>query len=315
VDAAAPRATVTRWATKASDTNNAVTADILAFYVQDQVTLAPQWKAVLGLRQDRFKVTLDDRNAANLDLDRADSVLSPRAGLVFQPNAASSYYLSWSYAFLPSSETLSLSAANADLKPEKGLNWELGGKWDLGAGFAVTATAFRLDRADVKSRDPNDPTKLVLSGLQRTEGLELGVQGQLLPRWQVYAGYANLNARVLKATGGSATAAPVPVGTKVPLVPRSAVSWWNKVDLDRGWSLGFGLVHQGEVFASTTNAVRLAGFTRADLAVFWQAHPKARLALNVENLMDRRYHATAGSDFNILFGAPRSIALTCAMAF
>jgi catecholate siderophore receptor len=61
--------------------------------------------------------------------------------------------------------------------------------------------------------------------------------------------------------------------------------------------------------------VRLPGFTRADLAVFWQAHPKARLALNVENLMDRRYHATAGSDFNILFGAPRSLALTCSMAF
>lgn len=315
VDAKSPIATVTRWASKASDTNNEVTADILAFYAQDQVTLAPKWKAVLGLRQDRFKVTLDDRNAANVDLGRTDSVLSPRAGLVFQPDAASSYYLSWSYAFLPSSETLSLSAANADLKPEKGLNWELGGKWDLGAGFAVTAAAFRLDRADVKSKDPNDPTKLVLSGLQRTEGLELGVQGQLLPRWQVYAGYANLNARVLKATGGSATAAPVPVGTKVPLVPRSAASWWNKVDLDGGWSLGLGLVHQGEVFASTTNSVRVPGFTRADLAVFWQAHPKARLALNVENLTDRRYHATAGSDFNILFGAPRSASLTCAVAF
>jgi catecholate siderophore receptor len=74
-------------------------------------------------------------------------------------------------------------------------------------------------------------------------------------------------------------------------------------------------VHQGEVFASTTNAVRLPGFTRADLAVFWQAHAKARLALNVENLTDKRYHATAGSDFNILFGAPRSASLTCAVAF
>ncbi len=315
VDAASPRASVTRWAAKTSDTNNEAIANVAALYVQDQITLSPTWKALLGARYDRFSVSVDDHTAANVDLARTDKALSPRAGLIFQPTPASSYYASYSYAFLPSSETLSLSASNADLKPEKAKNWELGGKWDLSSGFALTAALFRLDRADVKSKDPNDPTKLVLAGLQRTEGLEVGLQGQLTSAWQVYAGYAHMDARVVKATGGSATTAPVPAGTRVPLVPRNAATWWNKVELGGGWSYGLGLVHQAGVYASTTNAVTLPAFTRADAAVYFKVGTQGRLALNVENLFDRHYTATAGSDYNLIVGTPRRVQLTFSTRF
>jgi len=315
VNVASPAASVTRWAAAASDTNNQVIANLAALYLQDQITLSPQWKAVLGLRYDRFSVSLDDRNATNVDLARTDKAFSPRAGLIYQPSATASYYASTSYAFLPSSETLSLSASNADLKPEKATNWELGGKWDLSDGFSLTAALFRLDRADVKSKDPNDPTKLVLSGLQRTEGVEIGFQGQVTGRWQVYGGFAHLDASVVKATGGSATAAPVPAGTQVPLVPRNAATWWNKVELSGGWAMGLGLVHQSGTYASTTNTVTLPAFTRADAAVYYAFGKQNRLSLNVENLFDRRYFPTAGNDYNITVGSPRRAQLTLACRF
>ncbi|HJV48800.1 MAG TPA: TonB-dependent siderophore receptor [Geothrix sp.] len=315
VGVADPRASVTRWAAANSDTNNEVVANLAALYLQDQVRLSSHWKAVLGLRYDRFAVALDDRSGANVDLARTDKAASPRAGLIYQPSEASSYYASYSYAFLPSSETLSLSASNADLKPEKATNWEVGGKWDVSAGFSLTAALFRLDRADVKSKDPNDPTKLVLSGLQRTEGLELGFQGQVTERWQVYGGFAQLDARVVKATGGSATSAAVPAGTQVPLVPRRAATCWNKVELSSQWALGLGLIHQSSSFASTTNAVILPAFTRADAAVFFSFGRQNRLALNVENLLDRRYYPTAGNDYNISVGSPRRAQLTLSCRF
>lgn len=315
VDARSPRATVTQWTAKATDTNNSATGTVTALYLQDQLTVSDHWKAVLGGRYDRFRVSVDDRNAANVDLARTDSAFSPRAGLIYQPSPAASFYTSFGYSFLPSSETLSLSAANADLKPEKATNWELGGKWDLTRGTTLTAALFRTDRADVKAKDPNDPTKLVLSGLQRTEGLEVGLQGQLTEAWQVYAGYAWMDARVVKATGGSATAAPVPAGTRVPLVPRNAATWWNKVALEGRWSLGLGVIHQARVFASTTNAVTLPGFTRLDAAVFTELGRYGRLSLNVENLLNRAYVATAGGDFNLLVGSPRRAQLTWSGTF
>ncbi|WP_210411909.1 TonB-dependent siderophore receptor [Noviherbaspirillum sp. UKPF54] len=315
VDATAPRATVNQWKAQASDTNNSTTANIAALYAQDQISLIPQWKAVLGVRYDRYSVGIDDRNAANVDLAHTDREFSPRAGLVYQPNASSSYYASYSYAFLPSGETLSLSASNADLAPEKAKNWEIGGKWDITPVLSATAAVFRLDRANVKSKDPNDSTRLQLSGLQRTEGIELGLQGQMTRDWQVYAGYANLDARVVKATGGSATSAAVPAGTTVPLVPKNAVSLWNRVDVAGGWAFGLGVVYQSSVYASTSNAVTLPAFARTDGAVYYQFDKKTRLSLNVENLLDKHYYATAGGDNNIIVGTPRNVRLTLATAF
>lgn len=315
VAATAPRTTVTRWAAQASDTKNSTTANIAALYAQDQITLTPQWKAILGLRYDRYAVTINDLSAANVDLAHTDKEFSPRAGIIYQPNTASSYYASYSYAFIPSGETLSLSTSNAELEPEKAKNWEIGAKWDLTPRVSATAALFRLDRSNVKSKDPNDPTKLVLSGLQRTEGIEVGLQGEVTKHWQVYAGYANLDARVLKATGGSATAAAVPAGSSVALVPRNAASLWNRFDLGNGWATGLGLIHQSSVYASTSNAVTLPSFTRADGAIYYQIDRKTRVALNVENLFDRNYYATAGGDNNIIVGTPRSAQLTLSTIF
>lgn len=315
VNAMDPKASVTRWAAATTDTNNDVTANLAALYLQDQITLTSHWKAVVGLRYDRFSVSLDDRNAANIDLARTDTALSPRAGLIYQPTAAASYYASYSYAFLPSSETLSLSVNNADLKPEKSTNWEVGGKWDVSPAFTLTAAVFRLDRADVKSKDPNDSTKLVLSGLQRTDGIELGFQGQVYEFWQVYGGVALLDASVVKATGGSATSAAVPAGTLMPLVPRQAASWWNKFQLPGAWSLGLGLITQSKTYASTTNAVLLPAFTRADVAVYYTFGKQNRVALNIENLLDRHYFPTAGNDYNITVGTPRRAQLTLSCRF
>lgn len=314
VNASAPLATVSQWKAQASDTKNHVVADIAAVYLQDQITLTPQWKAVLGLRHDTFRVAVEDRTTANADLARTDSDFSPRAGLIYQPNAVSSYYASYSYAFLPSGETLALASNNSELEPEKAKNWELGGKWDLTPSLSATAALFRLDRANVKAADPANPGKLLLSGLQRTEGVEVGLQGQVTRNWQVYAGYANLDARIEKSIGSGSSA--IPAGNTVALVPRNAASWWNKVDLGAGWAVGLGLVYQSSVYASSaTNAVTLPAFTRADGALYYQIDKKTRLSLNVENLFDRHYYATAGGDNNIIVGSPRAAQMTLSTRF
>jgi catecholate siderophore receptor len=308
VFASSPLATVTSWVAKSSDANNLVTANIAAAYVQDQLTLSPHWKAVAGVRYDRFAVDFDDRRASPTDLARTDTAFSPRIGVIWQPDAKSSYYASYSYAFLPSGETLSLATNTAELEPEKAKNWELGAKWDITSALSATAAVFRLDRANVKATDPLDSSKLQLTGLQRTEGIEFGIQGQITKKWQVYAGYANLDAEILKAT-------TVPAGRKVALVPRNAASIWNRFDIDVHWAAGLGVVYQGDMYASTTNAVTLPAFTRVDGAVYYQVDKRTRVALNVENLFDRHYYPTAGGDNNIIVGAPRSGLLTLSTKF
>jgi catecholate siderophore receptor len=98
-------------------------------------------------------------------------------------------------------------------------------------------------------------------------------------------------------------------------VPRHAATWWNKVQLPGAWSVGLGLIAQSSTYASTTNAVLLPAFTRADAAVYYTFGKQNRLSLNVENILDRHYTPTAGNDYNITEGTPRKVQLTMSCRF
>jgi catecholate siderophore receptor len=69
------------------------------------------------------------------------------------------------------------------------------------------------------------------------------------------------------------------------------------------------------VFASTSNAVVLPAFTRVDAALYYQLGHDYRLQLNVENVFDKRYWASANSDTNITPGSPRALRLTLGVKF
>jgi catecholate siderophore receptor len=284
-------------------------ANLLAAYLQDQVTMTPRWKAVIGARLDRFSLRVDDRMPAAVDLARTDTNVSPRAGLIFQPSHALSLYGSYSYTFLPSGQTLGLARNTADVEPENAKNYETGARIDLAGGaVSVSAAVFRLDRNHVKNTDPNDPTRLVGTGQQRTQGLVASAAGNLTPRWKITGGYANFSAHVTQDT------AATPAGRRVGLVPRHQATVWSTYDLTIRLGIGAGIVGQSGMFTSFTNQVRLPSFTRADAAAYYRIG-RYRLALNLENLFDAAYYPTANGDNNISPGAPRSAQVTLRASF
>ncbi|MBS0338118.1 MAG: TonB-dependent siderophore receptor [Proteobacteria bacterium] len=317
VPASNPFATATRFAPNGTDADNNVTANVGAVYLQDQVALSRNWKAVAGVRYDRFSVNFDDRRVLvpATDLARTDTGTSPRVGLIWTPTSSSSYYASYSYAMLPSGEQLGLATTTSDLAPEKAKNYELGARWDLRPGLTLSAALFRTDRADVRVADPVNIGFFAKSGLQRTEGLEVGLVGQVTKNWEVYAAYTNQDGRVKNpiSTGTTAAVATItPAGNKIGLVPDQVLSVWNKVGLGAGWSAGLGVIHQSSSFTSFNNTVTLPAFTRLDGAVYYAFDTKTRLALNIENMADRKYFPTVDGDNNISPGAPRTWRLTLA---
>ena len=171
--------------------------DILGVYLQDQITLAQNWKALVGVRYDEFKqATRWDRKLSSLA--RTDRSFSPRAGLVWQPADAQSYYLSYSRSFQPSAEAFALAANNAVNAPEVTRNVEVGSKLDfLDGALSVTAALFNLERSNIKNTDPVNPSQQINVGKQRTNGLELAASGGLPGRWDVSAGYAYLDGRMV----------------------------------------------------------------------------------------------------------------------
>ncbi len=284
------------------------TQDTAGFYVQDLIELAPQWKALLGVRYDVFDQEYAD-GLTHSNLSRTDTAWSPRVGLVYQPDQVQSYYVSVSRSYQPSAEMFALSTANQDLEPEETTNFEIGGKWDLlDNRLALTAALFRLERTNMKTSDPANPTKLVLAGEQRTDGLELTASGQLSDNWQVYAGYAYLDAEITKSnsrTNGVANEGQVPT-----LTPRHSANLWLVRSLTQTWRVGMGANYVDDRYTALDNNVVMPAYTTVDAALLYN-QPKWDMALRLRNVFDKDYYASAHGSVDLITpGAPRTLELS-----
>jgi catecholate siderophore receptor len=260
----------------ATDADNHLRTNVAATYAQDQVELSRHVQVLAGLRFDRFD--LKYHNNRNSDtLDRVDDLLSPRAGLIYKPIEPVSVYGSYSVSYLPSSgdQFSSLTTVTQQVKPEKFSNYEFGAKWDIDRYLSLTTAVFRLDRTNTRATDPNDPTRIIQTGSQRTNGFEVGANGSITRSWRIAGGYAYQDAFITSAT----TAARL--GAQVGQVPHHTLSLWNNYQVFRKLGLGLGILNRSDMWAAIDNTVSLPGYTRADGAVFYFINEKVRLQANV----------------------------------
>ena len=285
----------------ATDADNRLHARVAAVYGQDQIAVSPQLQVIAGVRFDAF--TLQHHNNRNGDdLDRTDRLVSPRAAIVYKPVLPLSLYGTYTVSHLPSSgdQFSSLTTITEQVQPEKFDNYEIGAKWDLARTLSLTAAGYRLSRTNTRSTDPNDPTRIVQTGSQRTNGFEVGVHGHVTPRWQVAGGYTAQDAEVTRATVNARA------GAQVAQVPHHTVSLWNTFQFHPRVSGGAGVVSRTAMFAAIDNTVVLPGYTDMDAALYVALTWRLRLQVNVENVFDRTYYVNADSNTNISPGSPRA---------
>jgi catecholate siderophore receptor len=294
----------------ATDADNHVEARVMAAYAQDQIELTPHVEVLTGLRFDRFD--LDYHNNRNGEtLGRLDNLVSPRVGLIVKPITPLSVYGSYSVSYLPSSgdQFSSLTSITQQLEPEKFNNYEVGAKWDVTPALALTTAVYRLNRLNTRSTDRNDPTRIVQTGSQRTNGYELGANGRIAPKWSIAGGYAYQNAFVTSATAAARE------GAQVAQVPHHTLSLWNHYQVHPRIAAAFGVLYRTDMFATIDNTVKLPGYTRADAAVYVSLTRQLRLQGNVENLFDKRYFVNADSNTNISPGFPRALRVSLVAGF
>jgi catecholate siderophore receptor len=293
-------------------TSNDSIANVASVYVQDQIVFSPQWQAVAGLRYDRFSVDFNNRLAtSNATFDVTDTPVSPRAGLIYKPMEAMSLYASYSRAYVPRAgdQLTSLTASNRAFDPEKFDNVEVGMKWDVSPALSATAAIYQLDRTNVVVPGAAAGSSVLVDG-QTTKGVELALSGQVTQAWSVMGGYAYQDAKL--TADQSAT---VRSGARLAMVPKHAVSLWNRYNIDDQLGVALGVVYRDSLATSTSNTVTLPSFTRVDGAIYYRLSKQYRLQLNVENLLDKKYWASAHNDNNITPGAPRSAKLSLFASF
>ncbi|MGE0380312.1 MAG: TonB-dependent receptor [Hyphomicrobium sp.] len=297
------------WGTNPGPLNH-TEVGVAGVYAQDQLAIGRYIDVIGGIRFDHFNVDYTNETTGE-KFDRVDNVFSPRVGVVFKPTEPLSLYVSYAKSFLPSTgeQFSSLSGGvtgTSNLAPEEFLNREIGFKWEVTPRLVFTGALFQLDRENqFVTTAAGEVGQL---GKTRTEGGELTLTGHMTEAWEVVAGYSYQRAEVLVGTAAT-------LGKEVPLVPHNLFSLWNKYRFLPQWAAGVGVISRSEMFASIANDVTLPGFARLDAALFWDISDNLKAQLNVENVLDTEYYATAHNDNNITPGSPQAFYVTVTSSF
>jgi len=291
------------------NTNNRFLGQTVAAYVQDQITLAAHWKALVGVRFDNYRQHQQDYKTAAASAARADNAASPRVGLLYQPSQNATWYASWSHTFDPSGETLSLTAASsnntASLVPEKTDNYEIGTKYQLlNKRLTASAALYRLERTNIKVPDYTaDPTgtTYINAGTQRTDGFEVSASGHITPHWRAQGGWSWMDAYYASnptlSSGASLT------GKRAMMIPVNSGSLWQMYEWSRGFGVGLGAIAMNSRFAATDNLVRVPGYARLDASAYYRTH-HWDVDAHVENISNVHYYESAHTNYQIMPGSP-----------
>lgn len=181
---------------------------------------------------------------------------------------------------------------------------EIGVKADVFGGSALaTAAIFEIEEENGAGDDP-DPDHIasdgfpfsIASGLTRSRGLELELQGEIAPGWKIGAGYTYLDAKYV-------TSATAP-GAALAMAPRHSANIWTQYGFESGrldgLSLGVGLRLRSsfwgdETDENDTNRVKAPGYGIVSARVGYDLTDSLSATLNVDNLFDKKYYEIAGS--------------------
>ena len=281
-----------------SFTDRKTTNDGLGIYLQDQIALSNKFTVVLG---GRFDILSEEDENFNLDTNefQQNEGFSPRVGVVYQPIEDISLYASYTRSL---SQSIGESADGGVFDPERGTQYEIGVKGDIGDRLSATLALYDLTRTNVLTDDPDNPNPQfqIQTGEQNSQGIELSVAGEILPGWNIIGGYAYTDAKITEDN-------QFEEGNRLNNAPENAVSLWTTYELEQGslQGLGFGagLFFVGERQGDLANSFELPSYTRTDAAIFYK-RGRFQTALNFRNLFDIEYFEAADDELEVYPGEP-----------
>lgn len=287
------------------------TIDILttSIYLQDQIDLSDQWKLLAGLRYDYFDQDAEIRVGDGAP-SMHDGALTWRAGLVYRPVDALSFYTSYATSFMPQN---GLGEGNSSLAPEKGWQVEAGVKAELIPDrLSATISVFQITKNNV-AVDVTGQDYSRLTGQQRSRGFEMDVTGEILPGWQVIGSLGYLDAEV---TSDSDTSL---IGNRLGGTPHWSGSLWTTYEFQsgtlEGLKLGTGITAVGERPGDIDNSFSVDGYYRLDASLSYKINENLDFSLVGRNLTNERYIETTTSKTENHAGKPINVIASLKASF
>lgn len=276
------------------------------FYLQDQIALTNTLKVVLGGRFDIANQKIV--NSFPTDSFSQQEVFSPRVGIVYQPIPAISLYATYGRSFRPETNVFN---GETLVRPERGTLYEVGVKADFTDRISATLAFYDQTRSNILTTDPNDPVRTIQVGEQNSQGIEFNIVGEILPGWNIIAGYAYTDARITEDNDFE-------VGNRINGVPENSFNIWTTYRFLegslRGLGFGVGLFYQGDRPGNLANTFELPSYLRTDAVIFYE-RDRFRAAVNFRNIFDIEYYESAFNINRVFPGAPFEVQGTVSWRF
>ncbi len=275
-----------------------------SLYAQDQVDLGRHWRAMAGVRVERYfqdSMNLD----GNTHQTRKDFPVNPRWGLVYEPKTWLSLYGSYVRSFIPTSPS-AVNAAGRQFSPEYDHQWEAGMKLTPFADRIMSTIAFfQIEKQNILTPAPNNPIFSVQNGKERSKGVEFEFRGSPIKGLNLLTSYAFMQAQVTQST-------VYPVGAILPNAPRNSGAAWATYQAPSGlWrnlGLSAGVVATAYREDNFYNTALLPGYARLDVGAYYDIplveRQKLRFSVNIQNALDRAYYLASNGQDQIRPGAP-----------
>ncbi|MET0550063.1 MAG: TonB-dependent siderophore receptor [Xanthomonas sp.] len=277
-------------------------------YGAARFSLADPLKLIVGGRVSNYDI--DDTAGNNRLHYKKTGEFTPYAGLIYDLDTTYSAYVSYTGIFNPQTDYRD-SKGNV-LTPSKGKTKELGLKGNyldgrLNASIAVFETT--LDNAAQSvagTYTPGGAQAYKGADGTKSRGIELDLQGELAHGWNIAAGIAHFTAED---------------GDGVRLnsqLPRTTAQLFTTYRLPGAWSkltLGGGVKWQSRIYeVPNTGTCSLGGEQRsyalASLLARYAITQKTHLAVNVNNVFDKKYALQKGDFDTVSYGAPSNVMVT-----
>ena len=338
-----------------------------ALYAFDSITLLPSLILNLGARYDRFSSTVRPAGTFTTPntarLTRTDALFNWQAGLVVKPTATTSLYASYATAAtppnsllgegqelnaLPTTSTAANLAVLDTLKVEKSRSFEAGAKASLFRDRLALGVAVFQTTTD-NARVLGDNNNVAFIGERRIRGVEVNVNGTILPGWTVFGGFTHLDPVIRNGGFTALTAAAVGAqAAQVVLVPsvntgkqatqtaRDSFTATTNVQLFRGFEIGGSALYTSRVFggyadnrAATQTAAgavtvtpatkvlyrTIPGYWRFDARASYLINDRLTLSVNAQNLTDKVYFNQAYTNHYATIAPGRTVFGTVEVRF
>jgi len=275
-------------------------------YLQDYVSITEELKIFGGLTWTDAEALLDGETVGS------DDAVDGSIGAIYNYNSWFNPFVSYATSLNPQSGEL-FDGGVVPFSEGEQIEVGLKSKW-LRGRLRTTVSLFEIEQTNISQGDPENPGFVILSGDQRSRGVELEAVGQVTEQFRVNAGYSYLDAEFTESTTGNEGNTPGGVPEhKLTLFGEYAFTG----DL-QGWRAGVGFTHVGDReandFANLT--FDLPTYERVDLTLSYENGPFDFRA-SVENVFDEDYIAGSGAfvGFPVEQGAPRFFTLSVGYDF